>query len=312
MSEHIEPVQEAAQRQSFECFRFDSAKTPDFFPIKGQSHYSSEILLVRSGTCRINRGGHIHILHPGELVYIAPLIRHSIDSEDGQPVVFDVVKYSATRLKEIPSYIKDLRALALDAAQVPLPVYMNAEEVRAYHMDSIIQECIYESNQQQFAADLHIRALIYLLITGLARFWINKRESFAEQLAGSHDPIIDIPAYIEQHISEPLRVEDLARRCGLSYPWFAKRFHDHFSISCKQCIERLRVEAVEHYLAYSDLDLAAISTKTGYTDCSHLVKEFKRMTGLTPGLYRSTMKTQNRTPVSSFSAQAALNRAPKG
>ena len=309
MSEHS---QSTGFRQAYECFRFDSAAAPQFFPVAPQTHYFSEIILVRSGACKITRGNYTHVLKPGELIFIRPLIRHAVDSADGKPVVFDVVKFSATRLKEIPDYISDLRALSMDAAQVHMPIHMSAEEVNIYHMDSIIQECLFEYNRNDFASDLHIRALIYLLITGLARFWIAKRETFSEQLAGPHDPIIDIPAYIEQHISESLRVEDLARRCGLSYPWFAKRFHDHFGISCKQCIEQLRVEAVEQYLAYSDLDLAAISEQTGYTDCSHLVKEFKRMSGMTPGQYRSLMKSRDRIPVSSFSAQAALNRGSKG
>lgn len=309
MSEY---TQNPGLRQAFECFRIDSEATPQFFPLQPQSHYFSEVILVRSGTCKVTRGSYVHILQPGELIYIGPLIHHSVESADGKPVVLDEVKYSATRLKEIPEYLADLRALAIDVAQVHLPIHMNAEEVKAYHLDSIIQECLYEYERNDFAYDLHIRALIYLLITGLARFWINKRESFADLLSGPRDPIVDIPAYIEQHISEPLRVEDLARRCGLSYPWFAKRFHDRFGMSCKQCIEKLRVETVERCLTYTDLDLAAISERTGYTDCSHLVKEFRRIAGMTPGQYRTLMKSQGRIPVSSVSAQSVPNHPPKG
>ena len=94
--------------------------------------------------------------------------------------------------------------------------------------------------------------------------------------------------------------QTLAARCSISYPWFAKRFHDYFGISCKQCIEKLRVETVEQYLTYSDLDLKTISQKTGYTDCSHMVKDFRRMNGMTPGQYRSLMKRQGRSPISPF------------
>ena len=298
MSEH---TQDAALSQAFECFRFDSAGAGDLFPTASLSHYFSEILLVRSGFCRIVRGTRTHELGPGELIYIAPLVPHSIGSVDGNPVVFDVVKYSATRLKEITSYLKDLRTLSMESAQILLPIQMSTEDVKTYHMDRIIEECLVQSRQKDIVSDLHIRALIYLLISGLARFWLKKRESFADQLSRPHNPIVDIPAYIEQHIDEPLRVEDLAARCSISYPWFAKRFHDYFGISCKQCIEQLRVETVEQYLAHSDLDLSAISKKTGYTDCSHLVKEFRRMTGMTPGQYRSLMRRQGRTPFSPFS-----------
>ena len=297
---------------AFECMRYHSANAGDMFPVAAHSHYFSEILLVRSGTCCVVRKGFTHILRTGELLYISPMLRHSIESADGKPVVLDVIKYSASRLREIPSYLTDLRALATDVAQVRIPIQMSAEEVHSYHLDSIIEECIRESARRDFAWDLHIRALLYLMITGLARFWISHRESFAGQLPKERNPVLDIPPYIEQHISEPLRVEDLAARCGLSYPCFTRCFHEFFGISCKQFIMRIRVETVEQYLVYSELDLSSISQLTGYTDSSHMVKDFRRMTGMTPGQYRTMMKNQSHVPFSRFSGQTVPNHTAKG
>lgn len=298
--------------RAFDCFRFDSSLYPDLFPLKARSHYHSEILLVREGCCRVVRDIHLHLLHPGELIYIAPLIRHSIDSADGKPVVFDVIKFNGAQLQELPSYISDLRSIALDAAQVRLPIFMTAEEVQAYHLDNIIKECIVEYDRQEFAWDLQIRALIYLLITGVARFWLNKRILMPDRSPLSRDPVLEIPAYIEQHLSESLRVEDLAARCSLSYPWFAKRFHDYFGISCKQCIEHLRLNAVQQYLIHTDLELSEISRLTGYTDCSHMIKDFKRMTGSTPGQFRAMKKNPTRSHFFQLYPLPDPNRPPKG
>ena len=298
--------------QAFECLRVDSAACGDLFPVTSHKHYYSEVMLVRSGTCRVIRGSLVYTLKPEELLYIAPLVRHSVESADGGPVVFDVIKFSATRLKEVPSYLSDLRSFSLDASHASLPVYMTAEDVKAWHLDNIIRECIIESERQSFAWDLQTRALIYLMITGLARFWLTKQETLIRHLPEERDPILDIPAYIEQHISEPLRVEDLAKRCSLSYPWFAKRFHEFFGLSCKQFIEHIRTETVEQYLIYTDLDLAEISSRTGYTDSSHMVKDFRRMTGSTPGQFRSAMKVEGRTPFTRFSGQANPIHPSKG
>ena len=33
---------------------------------------------------------------------------------------------------------------------------------------------------------------------------------------------------------DSLKVEDLAKLCGLSYPWFAKKFREIYGISCKE------------------------------------------------------------------------------
>ena len=306
------PIPELSPCQAFECFHFESETSGKLFPVPPHSHFFSEILLVRGGTCRVERKGITHLLSPGELIYIAPLVRHSVESADGGPVVFDVVKFSAARLREIPSYLTDLRALAADAAQIRLPIQMNAEDVHSFHMDDIIRECITENGRREFGWDLHVRALIYLLINALARYWISRRESLADSMPTEHNPVLDIPAYIAEHISEPLRVEDLARRCSLSYPWFARRFHEYFGISCKQLIERLRVETVEQYLHHTDLDLSEISNRTGYTDASHMVKDFRRMTGLTPGQFRSMLRQRGLPPFSCFSGRSTPNHPSKG
>ena len=81
-------------------------------------------------------------------------------------------------------------------------------------------------------------------------------------------------------------MEDLAARCGLSYPWFAKKFREIYGISCKDYIEQIRVAQVEKYLLFTDLDLMRISELTGYADCSHMIKNFKRIMDTTPGQYR--------------------------
>ena len=298
--------------QAFECLRFDSsAASPEMFPVAAHSHYFSEIILVRGGVCRVTRKGFTHVLSAGEILYIAPMIRHSIESADGNPVQVDLVKFSATRLREIPSYLEGLRALSADAAQVRLPIQISAEQASFYHMDSIIEECIAETNRRDFAWDLHIRALIYLLITALARFWISRRETLMDQMPQERSPILDVPSYVEEHISEALRVEDLAARCGMSYPWFAKCFHEFFGISCKQFIMRIRVETVEQYLTYSELDLSCISQLTGYTDSSHMVKDFRRITGMTPGQYRSMTKNIGHVAFSPVSGQTAPNHPSK-
>ena len=298
--------------QAFACYRIDTPAHGSFFPVEAHSHYFSEVMLMRSGVCKVIRGNHTYVLKPGELIYISPLVRHSVESADGGPVVYDVVKFSATRLREIPSYLSDLRSFSLDVSHAHLSAYMNAQDVQTWHLDNIVRECVLECENRKFAWDLQVRALIYLLITGLSRFWLGKRETMPEYQPQPHDPILDIPAYIEQHISEPLKVEDLAAQCNLSYPWFAKRFREFFGLSCKQFIQQLRNEAVELYLVYSDLDLASISDRTGYTDCSHMVKEFRRMTGTTPGQYRSMMKIQGHSPLIPFSRQTVPNHPSKG
>ena len=65
-----------------------------------------------------------------------------------------------------------------------------------------------------------------------------------------------------------------------------KKFKELYGISCKEYICRVRIAKVEHYLRFTNEDLTYVSQETGYSDCSHMIKEFKAVKGITPGKYR--------------------------
>ena len=79
----------------------------------------------------------------------------------------------------------------------------------------------------------------------------------------------------------------MAEYCSMSYTSFARKFRELYGISCKEYIVQVRLARVEHYLRFTDFDLAYISQETGYTDCSHMIRDFRKQRGMTPGRYRA-------------------------
>ena len=59
-----------------------------------------------------------------------------------------------------------------------------------------------------------------------------------------------------------------------------------YGVNCKDFIEQIRVNQVGKYLLFTDMGLEEISQETGYADCSHMIKNFKRIMGITPGQFR--------------------------
>lgn len=276
----------------YECLHYDSATDTTDLPLRPHNHNFSQVMLVRKGVCRVLRNGVTLRVSQGEAIYIAPLIIHSVESDDGAPIVIDSVKFRSSRLQAVPQTVRALRSLPVNASQAMLHSIIGADEVKAFRIHHIIDEIIAEDAKRRYAYAQQIHALLYMLIIAMVRFWHQKSEEFPQQPDAERDPILDIPAYIEKHIAEPLRVEQLAEHCGLSYPWFASRFKAYFGISCKQCIQRLRIDAAEQYLIFTEMDLEEISRQTGYHDASHLVKDFRLLNGNTPGQYREICRRQ--------------------
>lgn len=277
-------TQDALLFTSVECFTQTTERTA--FPVAEHWHYFGEIVRVREGSLKIQRGTATYLLNAGDAVFFTPLTPHAMDyAESGLPATYDVIRLDMELFGELPSYSPDLRGLFLEAERLKYSMVIPAQEMRDRYMDTMIDHCMIEFRSKAYGYDLRIRSLLYLIFTAGIRRWI--AEGFMPQNYASRiEPIYTLPSYIAHHIQEPLKVEDLADYCGLSYPWFARKFHQLYGMSCKEYIEKIRIRRVEHYLTFTDCDLNYISEHTGYADCSHLVRDFRRFRNTTPGQFR--------------------------
>ena len=271
----------------FECFERDSGSSP--FPVPEHWHYFAETIFGIEGNLLVTRGTGSYAVGPGELVVINPLMAHSIASADGGPAHYGVIRYDLGQQNDVPSYAPDLRSMLFEAEIDHMSFHFSAEKVKATRMDEMVMKAIQEYRERDFAYDLKIRAILSLMFTAIVRLWMQDGFSLQTRRIPS-DPLYTVTAYINHHIQESLKVEDLAKYCGLSYPWFAKRFREIYGISCKEYIERVRISRVEHYLIFTDYDLTYISEATGYADCSHMIKDFRRLKQTTPGQFRQNRK----------------------
>ena len=273
---------------SFEYFQYTTEQAS--FPVPLHWHYFAEIIRVRSGSLTVHRGEKDYVLSAGDVIFLTPLVVHSLDHRKTDPVaVYDVVRLDMEQFGDLPSYSPDMRGMMLEGERLGFPMMLTARELHDSHMDFTFNACMDEYRSRGYGYDLRIRSMLYLLFTSLIRRWI--AAGFVPQNYSSRiDPIYTLPYYIARNIQDPLKVEDLAAYCGLSYPWFARKFHQIYGMSCKEYIGKIRIRRVEHYLQFTDCDLNYISQHTGYADCSHLVRDFRKFRNTTPGQFRQAYR----------------------
>jgi AraC family transcriptional regulator len=95
-----------------------------------------------------------------------------------------------------------------------------------------------------------------------------------------------IKAMINDCLSERLTIDRLANEVGLSHFHFAKMFKLSLGESPAYFINRLRIEKVKQFLKTRST-ISEISASTGFSQQSHMTQQFKRMTGVTPAIYRT-------------------------
>ena len=156
----------------------------------------------------------------------------------------------------------------------------------------LFERCIQEVQEEKFGYDQIVRASISVLMTELFRYYLRKGFTLDVDTYALDDQydIYCVTEYILENMGSNVRVEDMARKCGMSYSGFARKFKEIYGMTCKEYMEELRIGRVEEMLAYTDFDLNAIAQECGYSDCSHLINCFKKYKGITPAKYRERRK----------------------
>ena len=250
-----------------------------------KSNYA-ECFFLRRGSLTVRVEGDSLTLLPGEALVLCPGVEHVFSAAADQAFECGWIRVDPDQMTDFPSYTPGLKTILLEATTQHMPAHLSQAETESIGLLPLLESAVSEQNGQAYGWVLAAQSWLYLASTAIIRFW-QKRGLSLTPVPASEDPILSITAYINQHIQEGLRVEDLAARCALSYPWFAKKFREIYGVSCKEYIEQVRINRVEDYLRYTNWDLTEISQATGYADCSHMIKNFKRLRGTTPGQYRA-------------------------
>ena len=270
-----------------ECFDI-SAEAGDF-PIQADGYYDVKMIFLHAGALSVQLDGEEYSLCAGDLLMICPDTAFSLTAAPGEmDTRATLIRMDAGQLYA-PPWASGWSFAFREAKRQGMPMRIPAETTAQWRMDDILSACAQEEENRQAAWELMIVSELSRLSILAMRFWAEKGLKLRSHGA-EEDPMNTVTAYIQRHILEGIRVEEIASRCNLSYPWFAKRFREIYGISCKEYIEQVRVARVEQLLRYTDLDLAEISDITGYADCSHMIKNFKRLKNMTPGRYRGFRK----------------------
>lgn len=269
-----------------ECFYFDTDSR--FFPIRPHWHFYMELIYMMEGSAEMTCGSEKYTASKGDMVLFHPKAVHSISSPDGRFARYAVIKLDISRMSLTTSYAPKLRSIFRSAEKKGMNIYFPASEAAGFDAERVFLNCVSEMHRQSYGFDLMIRTDLYGLLLGIIRCWQSHgfsvdSEAYTED---SRYDIYNITEYIDEKLSEGVQVSDVAARCGMSYSYFAKKFLSVYGKTCKEYIEEMRIIKAEEFLVFTDFDLNRISQETGFSDCSHLIKSFKKLRGTTPKQFR--------------------------
>jgi len=89
-------------------------------------------------------------------------------------------------------------------------------------------------------------------------------------------------AYIEDHITEDIYLEDIAEECNVSYHYFSKTFTMITGYTLKEYIRNRRITLASYEVSNTDHRILDIGIKYGYSSNEAFSRAFKKTHGINP------------------------------
>ncbi len=97
-------------------------------------------------------------------------------------------------------------------------------------------------------------------------------------------------SYVREHYQQDLTLESVAKYVSLSPYYLSHLLRREYGFTFVNYVTRVRVEEARALLLRDDVTISSVSAAVGYDDPGYFTKVFRRVTGMTPGAYRATMK----------------------
>jgi AraC-like DNA-binding protein len=239
--------------------------------------YQPALCLVAQGGKDVLLGDERYAYRPSHYLVVSldlPLTSHVVIASPDAP-------YLSLRL-DIDA--GELSALLL-AAERPRPVatgrglFLAESEPGLLDAAARLVELLASPGDIAVLAPLIVREMLYRVLRGpegwrLAQIGVG--DGHAQRIARAI-------GWLKDHFSQPLRIDELARRVHMS----PSSFHEHFkavtAMSPLQYQKLLRLQEARRLLLSRDIDAATAGHEVGYESPSQFSREYRRLFGAPPG-----------------------------
>lgn len=152
-----------------------------------------------------------------------------------------------------------------------------------------IANLILQEFQQTSAGNqLCVDSLANLLAVNLLRQFATTQPQLPTYGGGlPQRQLMTILDYIDAHLDQEIKLANLAALLDMSQFHFSHLFKQSMGLTPYQYLLQQRVERAKQLLKHTDRFIADIALECGFNSHSHLSKQFRQLTGITPKAFRS-------------------------
>ena len=279
MNEIIKDVQQLLEMQQsrIEVRKSGTYRFLPSYRYESHSHIEYEINYVLHGKCMMIFDREYVPLKAGECILITPFQKHGflVDAKSG-------CKIQQTEMSiQIPQEMENVFTFC--KRDCSYQVLSDCEDLVPV-MEQIAR--FYRADREEYGQTLLHLAVLQLVVA----LGYHGKETDTSASGIRNEKIREILKFIQEHYQEPLQIEDLAARQGISSRFLRRYFTQEIGMSCLDYIQALRLNKAKELLWETSKSVTEIALETGYGTPQYFSRIFRQEIGMTPSEYRSSWK----------------------
>lgn len=252
----------------------------------------TRIYLVTQGKARLHLEDRVLDLRPGHLYVIPAHTAHSYEC-DGLFTHYYLHVYEGykneTDIFDFFEFPTEAEANPLDAelfeqmCQMHPEAKLPASDPTLYDNSKIFTSNVNRYKNLPLHEKLQLRGTILML---LSRFF---KEATPKQWT-EDERISRVQKYIHDHIYEDIDINTLASIACVTKSYLIRLFTQMCGMPPLQYINQKKIERAQLLLITDNMPIKELAYKLGFNDHSYFIRMFKKSTGMSPQVYRKSIK----------------------
>ena len=259
--------------------------------IRAHSHEFYEIVYVVDGFTLHSAKGAINLLVAGDLFFVRPGEEHSyINAYQTKlyNLIFNAAELGSLRpemalLPGLDDMLGDAPAEEDSPRSIRL-LHVPMHERRNIESALLAIEAERENRRTGWETVLRVRLAAFLL--RYSRLYADQWDSRTISADDYYGYVYKILAYVDTHYSENITMNDLSAVTGLSPDYMTRKFKSALHMTPSEYVRKFRIARAMELLCTTELSVAAVAERTGFSDVSLFSRVFKQAVGLPPASYR--------------------------
>ncbi len=265
---------------------------------EGESHPFWEFLYVDKGEVEVTGDDRHYVLKKGQMIFHKPGEFHKLWANGEVAPNLVVISFECdspamhffeNRVLSVSDVERNCMASIISEAQSAFSTPLNDPDTQLLER---------RGEEVPFAAEQLIRLNLEWMLIHLLRTAKNTAaDGRALPQPGSlirektqKDFMDKVTAYLEANIHRRLTLEDVCRENLVGRSYLQKIFREKTGGGVMEYFGRLKIEAARQMIRQNRNNFTEISVRLGYTSIHYFSRHFKKVTGMTPSEYASSVK----------------------